>query len=179
MTDQKMPAKKPASKKLTKAQSSKRAKAASHVFPLDLPDKRSVSKRSPKRNGAQLVRVWGGDDYKPGDKIVAGVMPNPWPPDDIVRLLTIACSAYGGVKLAKLVFETIKLWLDLRKARKVRIKKGEYEIEIHAGMSAREIEKVIDLLVRKTKELEGEEPKIVLPPGIDRSIPTQKPSRKA
>ena len=124
------------------------------------------------------MRIWGGDDYKPGDKLEPGIMPNPWPPDDIVRLLTIACSAYGGVKLAKLVFETIKLWLDLRKARKVRIKKGEYEIEIHAGMSAREIEKVIDLLVRKTKELKDEDPKIVLPPGVDRSIPRRQPSKK-
>jgi hypothetical protein len=98
-------------------------------------------------------------------------MPNPWPPEDIIRAITIACSAYGGMKLAQLVFETIKLWLDIRKARKVKIKKGDFEIEIQAGMTVKEIEKTIDLLLRKTRELEDEKPEIILPRDVDRSIP--------
>jgi hypothetical protein len=98
-------------------------------------------------------------------------MPNPWPPEDIIRAITVACSVYGGMKLASLVFETIKLWLDLRKARKVRIKKGNFEIEIQAGMTAKEIEKTIDLLLRKTRELEDEKPEIILPRDVDRRIP--------
>jgi len=75
------------------------------------------------------------------------------------------------MKLASLVFETIKLWLDVRKARKVRIKKGDFEIEIQAGMTAKEIEKTIDLLLRKTRELEDEKPEIILPRDIDKRIP--------
>ena len=75
------------------------------------------------------------------------------------------------MKLASLVFETIKLWLDVRKARKVRIKKGAFEIEIQAGMTAKEIEKTIDLLIRKTQELEDEKPEIILPRDVDGSIP--------
>ncbi len=124
------------------------------------------------------MRVWGTGTTPR----VAGrgsrklrVMPNPWPPDDIVRAITVACSAYGGMKLASLVFETIKLWLDVRKARRVRIKKGDFEIEIQAGMTAKEIEKTIDLLVRKTRELEDEKPEIILPPNVDRSIPERPP----
>jgi hypothetical protein len=106
------------------------------------------------------------------------MMPNPWPPEDIIRAITIACSAYGGMKLTSLVFETIKLWLDVRKARKVRIKKGDFEIEIQAGMTAKEIEKTIDLLLRKTRELEDEEPEIILPRDVDKSIPKTTTHRK-
>jgi hypothetical protein len=79
------------------------------------------------------------------------------------------------MKLASFVFETIKLWLDARMARKVRIKKGGFEIEIQAGMTAKEIEKMIDLLVKKTREMEDEKPEIILPPGVDRSIPPRPP----
>ncbi len=128
-----------------------------------------------------MVIAWGGGtdpDASASASRKIRVMPNPWPPDDIIRVITIACSAYGSMKLATLVFETIKLWLDARKARKVRIKKGDVEIEIQAGMSAKEIEKTIDLLIRKTRELEDEKPEIILPPGVDRSIPARPPIKK-
>lgn len=172
-----MPSKKSASKRSRKANTSERGKIP---FPLPLPEgagEKSRAKKASKRDGAKLVRFWGG--VSQGSSGVASrrirVMPNPWPPDDIVRAITVACSAYGGMKLASLVFETIKLWLDARKARKVRIKKGDVEIEIQAGMSAKEIEKTIDLLVRKTRELEDEKPEIILPLGVDRSIPPRPP----
>jgi hypothetical protein len=176
-----MPSKKSASKKPQKAKSSGSRKIP---FPLALPEgaeKRSRSKKASKRGGVKLVRLWGGGVSQGSSGFASRkikVMPNPWPPDDIVRAITVACSAYGGMKLASMVFETIKLWLDARKARKVRIKKGDVEIEIQAGMTAKEIEKTIDLLVRKTRELEDEKPEIILPPGVDRSIPPRPPVKQ-
>lgn len=128
-----------------------------------------------------MVIAWSSGsspDVSRGANRKIRVMPNPWPPDDIISAITVACSAYGSMKLATLVFETIKVWLDARKARKVRIKKGDIEIEIQAGMTAKEIEKTIDLLVRKTRELEDEKPEIILPPSVDRSIPARPPVKK-
>lgn len=175
-----MPSKKSASKKSRKADTSERSKIP---FPFPLPEgvkKKSRSKKASKGGGLKLVRVWGGVSQGSSRAVnrKIRVMPNPWPPDDIVRAITVACSAYGGMKLASLVFETIKLWLDVRKARKVRIKKGDFEIEIQAGMTAKEIEKTIDLLVRKTRELEDEKPEIILPPGVDRSLPPRPPVKR-
>lgn len=173
-----MPSKKSASKKPRKAKSLVRGKNTYDLRTSEVAGMKSGSKKRSKRGAAQLTRFWGGDigvgGSRGADRRVR-MMPNPWPPDDIVRAITIACSAYGGMKLASLVFETIKLWLDVRKARKVRIKKGDFEIEIQAGMTAKEIEKTIDLLIKKTRELEDEKPEIILPPGVDRSIPKRSP----
>jgi len=180
MGDANVPAKKSTSKKPQKAKAAVRGK---NIFPLPLPEgsgKKSRSTKASKRGGAQLTRFWGADlsmGGSGGANRKVRRMPNPWPPDDIIRAITVACSAYGGMKLASLVFETIKLWLDVRKARKVRIKKGDFEIEIQAGMTAKEIEKTIDLLLRKTREFEAEKPEIILPRDVDRSIPKQPPTK--
>jgi hypothetical protein len=95
-------------------------------------------------------------------------VPNPWPPTDITTLLACAC-AY---KTVRAVIELIKLWVDERKARKIRIKNGNIEIEIQGGMSASAIKKRFDEFRRLTKELSEDDIKIVLPPGIDRTLPT-------
>jgi hypothetical protein len=166
-----------------KPQKAKAAVCGKNAFPLPLPEgsgKKLRSTKASKRSGAQLTRFWGADigmGGSGGANRRVRMMPNPWPPNDIIRAITVACSAYGGMKLASLVFETIKLWLDVRKARKVRIKKGDFEIEIQAGMTAKEIEKTIDLLLRKTRELEEEKPEIILPRDVDRSIPKQPPAK--
>ena len=94
-------------------------------------------------------------------------VPNPWPPTDITTLLACAC-AY---KTVRAVFELIKLWVDERKARKIKIKNGNIEIEIQGGMSARDIKKRFDEFRRLTKELSEDDIKIILPPGIDRTLP--------
>lgn len=165
-----MPSKKPVSKKRRNSPASKRPKDALPIFPLGLP-----VKRSSKQSGLKLISLWGDDKSikYPKDRRRIRVMPNPMP-EDIVTLLTVACSAYGGAKLATFIFETIKLWLDVRKARRVKIKKGDIEIEIQAGMTAKEIEKIIDLLVKKTRDLEHVKPDIILPRGVDRSIPDRR-----
>jgi hypothetical protein len=181
-----MPAKKPTSKKRIKPHRTKRAENVLPLVSLDgspkaWPPERAARQRSSKRNVGKMIRVWGDSDIpsmsKSEGRRTVKMMPNPWPPDNIETLLTIACSAYGGMKLAKIVYETIKLWVDLRKVRKVRVKKGGIEIEIEAGMTVREIEKTIDLLVKKTKGLEDEKPKIILPSGIDKSIPKKEQER--
>lgn len=96
-------------------------------------------------------------------------VPNPWPPTDITTLLACAC-AY---KTVSAVFELIKLWVDERKARKIKIKNGNVEIEIQGGMSARAIKKRFDEFRRLTKELSEDDTKIILPPGIDHTLPVR------
>jgi hypothetical protein len=66
--------------------------------------------------------------------------PNPWPATDITTLLACACT----YKTVSAVFELIKLWVDERKARKIKIKNGNIEIEMQGGMSARAIKKRFD-----------------------------------
>jgi len=65
-------------------------------------------------------------------------MPNPFPPDSINDLIEI-CATVGW--LSTTVYKLLKLWIEDRKARKIIIKKGDFEIEISGGMSAKAIEK--------------------------------------
>lgn len=95
------------------------------------------------------------------------LMPNPFPPDNIESLLEIACSTAG---LAGIVYKTIKLWLNYRKAKKIVIKKGEWELEIQSGMSQREIEKSINQFRTLTQDSDDDF-RVKLPAGVDRSIP--------
>jgi hypothetical protein len=99
---------------------------------------------------------------------------NPWQPSDIMQLLTIACVYPAG----KAVFELIKVWIDDRKARKIRIKNGDIEIEIQGGITTRDLKKKLDEFRRLTKELSEDDIKIILPSGIDRALPTSQEDKK-
>lgn len=98
------------------------------------------------------------------------VIPNPWPPASIERLIEHAITWAG---LAPVVYKVIALWIEDRKARKVRIKCGEYELEIQGGMSGKEIERAFSKFRKLMKETGEDDLKIILPSGIDRSVPIE------
>jgi len=175
-----MPVRKPTAKKAHKVTASKQGKRTAVIFPLDLPGKERnpILKRS-RRNGAQIGRFWSyvyGDEISEiKDKnIVAGRIPNPWP-SDIVRLIEVACHRAG---LATIVYKTIKLWFDARNAKRIRIKNGDVEVEIQGGMSEREIEKRINQFRRLTEKLDEDDIKVILPPRVNRSLPSKQAGKK-
>lgn len=97
-------------------------------------------------------------------------MPNPWPPDNIERLLEIAVSTAG---LAPVIYKLIALWIEDRKARRIKIKHGEYELELQGGISSREIQRGFNELRKLMKQTGKDDLKITLPPGVDPSIPLE------
>lgn len=56
--------------------------------------------------------------------------------------LTAVCAAGG----AKMFIEILKVWLEERKGRRVKIKKGDIELEIQGGVSKEQVEQIIMLL---------------------------------
>jgi hypothetical protein len=58
--------------------------------------------------------------------------------DKITEIVKIVLSAGGAIKI---IVELIKSWVEDRKGRKIRLKKGDFELEIQGGMSQKEIEK--------------------------------------
>lgn len=98
------------------------------------------------------------------------VMPNPWPPQDIEQLVRIAVLTAG---LAPVAYKLIALWIDDRKARRIKIKHGEHEIEIQGGVSAKEIERAFSAFRKLIKEVDRDSLKITVPPKADRSIPIE------
>lgn len=98
------------------------------------------------------------------------VVPNPWPPDDIERLLTIAVTTSG---LAHVVYKLIALWIEDRKARTIKIKQGEYELEIHGGMNGKDIERTFSQFRKMVEKTGDDDLKIILPPDVDRSVPIE------
>lgn len=98
------------------------------------------------------------------------VLPNPWPPANIERLLEIAVTVAG---LAPVAYKLIALWIEDRKAQKIKIKHGQHELEIQGGVSGRKIELAINKFRKLAKLREDDEVKIVLPRGVDRSVPLE------
>ena len=52
--------------------------------------------------------------------------------------------------------------MDARKGRKIKFKKGDFELEIQGGMNEKEIEKVIEQFKKVRKSIE-EEIRIIQP----------------
>jgi hypothetical protein len=98
------------------------------------------------------------------------VIPNPWPPDSIERLIEHAITWVG---LAPVVYKVIALWIEDRKARKIKIKCGEHELEIQGGMSGKEIERALGKFRKLVGEIDEDDLKIILPSGVDRSVPVE------
>lgn len=86
------------------------------------------------------------------------IMPNPFPPDDILGLLKLAGSA---ATVAAPVFYLIKVWLDGRANRRIKIKKGDAEIELQGMISKRDLERAFSSFRRLAKTSEEEEIKVI------------------
>ncbi len=69
-----------------------------------------------------------------------------WEPFSYV--LAAVCSA-GGTKL---LVELLKAYVDERKGRKIRIKRGEFELEINGGTPQKQIEEIFCLFEAKFKK---------------------------
>jgi hypothetical protein len=99
-------------------------------------------------------------------------MPNPWPPDNIERLMEIAISTPG---LAFMVYKLIGLWIKDRGARKIKVVISETgaEIDIEGGASDKAIERACSQARKLLKKAGSDELEIIVPPGIDHSIPIE------
>jgi hypothetical protein len=99
-----------------------------------------------------------------------GLIPNPWPPDSIVRLIEHALTTPG---LAFVVYKLIALWIEDRKARSVKVKCGEYEVELTGGVTGAQIRRAFTAIRNAMGGVEREDVKVVLPPRINRSVPVE------
>ena len=171
----KRPSKKPSTKRASKAHTAKLVKAE---IPIALIRGAKVVRSSkvsarPKRNPEGITRVWGSaKDFEPTSYKRLPRLPNPWPPSDIIALVKLVCSTAG---LAGIAYKLIKLWFDSRNAKRIRIKKGDYELEIQGSMSKTEIEHRITQFRALTKGLDEDEIKVIVPSSIDKSLPSEQP----
>jgi hypothetical protein len=126
------------------------------VFPLELKYARIVKVPSAKKiPGAKLVRVWGNFDDVPGDRDWNRVprMPNPVP-DNIISLLKLAGEAtWLTIPLAPYIYLLIKSWLEGRNSRKLKLRNGDFEIELQGTWSERKLRKEFDRFRKMTKDL--------------------------
>ncbi|HEX8500790.1 MAG TPA: hypothetical protein VF659_09375 [Pyrinomonadaceae bacterium] len=98
-------------------------------------------------------------------------LPNPFP-TDIQSLIETAILVSG---LAPFAFKVIALWVEDRKARKVRVVIGEHEIRIETEgqPSWKEIERICKEARKLAKGKDANDLKVILPRGVDPSIPVE------
>jgi hypothetical protein len=162
-----MTSKKSTAKSARKIAATKRVKARkSPTFPLPLPVGGKVvpGKRSPSgKPGAGMTLVWGNFDrpkVRDWDNIPR--MPNPWPPDDIVSLIRLVSdTAWMAAPPATPVYLLLKAWLDARASTRLKLKKGDVELELQGGWSERRLRKAFDSFRRLTKGPDDEAPEVI------------------
>jgi hypothetical protein len=160
-----MPARKSSPKGSRKATGVKRLKATEGpVFPLELIYPRPVKLRSSKKlSGGKITRVWGDFDDASSDIDLSKVprMPNPMP-DNIISLLKLAGEAtWLTVPLAPYIYLLIKSWFEGRNSRKLKIKKGDVEVEFQGVWSERNFQKAFDRFRKMTKELNEDDIQVI------------------
>jgi hypothetical protein len=116
----------------------------------------------------KIAYLWSAtDDVGITDQRRIKKLPNPLP-TDIVTLVTLACSTAG---LAGWVYKTIKLWFDAKNAQRIRIRKGDVELEIQGWMSKTKIEQRISEFRRLTRKIDEDDIEVILPDSVDRTLP--------
>lgn len=124
----------------------------------------------------KMTKVYGVEDIKPlRDLRKIKVLPNPWPPYDIEKLIELTVLT---ASIAPVAYKLIAVWIEDRKARYIRIKHSEHEIEIQGGVSDKAIERAFRQLRKLINETGNDDLKIILPTKVDRSIPIEM-ARKA
>lgn len=63
-----------------------------------------------------------------------------------------------------MLFEMVKLWVADRKERRIKLRKGNIELELQGSMSQKEIQQKIRLFQELTKDEKSDEIKIIVPP---------------
>src|SRR6185369_11457724 len=150
-----MSTRKPSSKVSNKSATLARHKEES-ASPLELKYARIVKVSSARKvPGAKIVPVWGNFDDVPSDLDLNKVprMPNPVP-DNIISLLKLAGEAtWLTIPLAPYIYLLIKSWLEGRNSRKLKLRHGDFEIELQGTWSARKLHKEFDRFRKMTKDL--------------------------
>lgn len=100
---------------------------------------------------------------------------NPWTPDDIVTLLKFVCT----FQAAKYMYGLIKLWMEYRKAQKIEIRVGEYELKIEGHVSDKALEKKIERFKELIRGATYDDIEVDSPKGARRNIPAKLASKKA
>lgn len=162
-----MTSKKAKAKSARKSAATKQLKARKGpVSPLPLPAGGKVvpgKRGSSGKSGVGVARVWGNFDapkVRDWDKIPR--MPNPWPPDDIVSLVRLVSdTAWLAAPLATPVYLLLKAWLDARASTKLKLRKGDVELELQGGWSERRLRKAFDSFRKLTKGLDEDEPEVI------------------
>jgi hypothetical protein len=154
-----MPAKKLTAKKPSKKSSVKRTKIAVLIDPpVSIASLANAGRRTRPKSSKKIK-----------------VVRNPWIPDDIIILIKFVLT-YGA---GKYLFELIKIWMEYRKAQKIEIKVGEYELKIEGQISDKAIEKKFAQFRELIKEVTYDDIKVTLPKGANRNIPAKLADRKA
>lgn len=86
---------------------------------------------------------------------------NPWTPDDIVILLKFVVACQAG----KYLIELIKLWMEYRKAKKIEVKMGDYELKIEGHVRDKALEKKIEQFRELIKGATYDDIEVALPKG--------------
>jgi hypothetical protein len=80
-------------------------------------------------------------------------MPNPVP-DNIVSLLKLAGEAtWLTIPLAPYIYLLIKSWFEGRNSRRLKLRNGDFEIEIQGTWSEKKLHKEFDRFRKLTKDL--------------------------
>jgi hypothetical protein len=77
---------------------------------------------------------------------------------ELITVITAMLSAAGGMKM---LLEMVKLWVEERKERRIKLKRGDIELEIQGSMSKREIQQKLELFQELTKDAKESDIKII------------------
>ncbi len=70
--------------------------------------------------------------------------------EEVITAVTVITAA-GGMKM---LLEIVKLWVEERKGRKLKLKSKDVELELHGGMSKKEKEQSIKLFEKLTSDVQ-------------------------
>ena len=79
---------------------------------------------------------------------------------DTIATTAAIVSAAGGLKF---VLEMVRLWIEARKERRIKIRKGDTELELQGTMSDKDIAAKIEHFERLTRKDSDSEIKILFP----------------
>lgn len=141
---------------------------------IDEKPKKTLRKKGTSKNPPGVLALIVERSKRSGAKDNRRSVRNPWFPKNINNLVWVLCC----IPLSKMFLELVKSWVEERKGRSIRVKNGDVEIEIKGGMSTRRINKLFELIRHHREEMQNDDIKIILPPGVDRSIPIKAEEKK-
>lgn len=80
--------------------------------------------------------------------------------EELITVVTAMLSAAGGMKM---ILEMVKLWVEERKERRIKLKMEDIEVEVQGSMSKREIQRKLELFRELVKDIKENDIKIIVP----------------